>query len=151
MRELDTREYISTLRELVREGHDVSLIVSGSSMSPFLIHHRDTIIFGPVDKPLHRGDMVFYERPTGQFVMHRVRRVRPEGLYLIGDAQTQTEGPLDSSRVFAIVKAVRRKGRLLDDKSRVWRFFATIWLMVIPFRPLIIRLYRKLSLFKRHD
>ena len=94
MREIDTRTYISTLRELVREGHDVNLIISGSSMAPFLIHHRDTIIFGPVDRPLKRGDMVFYERPSGQFVMHRIRKVGREGLYLIGDAQTETEGPL---------------------------------------------------------
>jgi len=151
MRELDTREYISTLRDLVREGHDVSLIVSGSSMSPFLIHHRDTIIFGPVEGPLRRGDMVFYERPTGQFVMHRVRRVCTEGLYLIGDAQTQTEGPLPPSCVFAIVKAVRRKGRLLDKKSWQWRFFATIWLRIIPFRPLIIKIYRRICLLKRYD
>lgn len=151
MRELDTREYISTLRDLVKEGHDVSLIVSGSSMSPFLIHHRDTIIFGPVEGSLRRGDMVFYERPSGQYVMHRVRRVRPEGLYLIGDAQTQTEGPLSPSCVFAIVKAVRRNGLLLDDKSWQWRFFATIWLRVIPLRPLIIKFYKKISLLKRHD
>ena len=151
MRELDTREYISTLRDLVNEGHDVSLIVSGSSMSPFLIHHRDTIIFGPVEGSLRRGDMVFYERPSGQYVMHRVRRVRPEGLYLIGDAQTQTEGPLSPSCVFAIVKAVRRNGLLLDGKSWQWRFFATIWLRVIPLRPLIIKFYKKISLLKRHD
>lgn len=151
MRELDTREYISTLRDLVNEGHDVSLIISGSSMSPFLIHHRDTVIIGPIEKPLRRGDMVFYERPNGQFIMHRVRRVRPEGLYLIGDAQTQTEGPLSPSCVFAIVKAVRRKGRLLDEKSWQWRFFATVWLRLIPFRPLIIKIYRRISLLKRHD
>ena len=151
MRELDTREYISTLRDLVKEGHEVSLIVSGSSMSPFLIHHRDTIIFGPVEGSLRRGDMVFYERPSGQYVMHRVRRVRPEGLYLIGDAQTQTEGPLSPSCVFAIVKAVRRNGLLLDGKSWQWRFFATIWLRVIPLRPLIIKFYKKISLLKRHD
>ena len=151
MRELDTREYISTLRDLVSEGHDVSLIISGSSMSPFLIHHRDTVIIGPIENPLRRGDMVFYERPNGQFVMHRVQRVRPEGLYLIGDAQTQTEGPLSPSYVFAIVKAVRRKGRLLDEKSWQWRFFATVWLRLIPFRPLIIKIYRRISLLKRHD
>lgn len=145
MRELDTREYISTLREVVKEGHEVPVIVSGSSMSPFLIHHRDTIIIGPVKNPLSRGDMVFYERPSGQFVMHRVRRVRPEGIYLIGDAQTVTEGPLSADRVFAIVKAVRRKGRLLDSKSWLWRFFSTIWLSIIPFRPFIINIYRKLN------
>ena len=141
MREIDTKAYLSTLREMVKEGHDVSLIISGSSMAPFLIHHRDSIIFGPIERPLRRGDMVFYERPTGQFVMHRIRRVRPDGLYLIGDAQTETEGPLNPDRVFAIVKQVCRKGKWLDEKSRTWRFFATIWLRVIPLRRIIMRIY----------
>lgn len=141
MREIDTRTYISTLRELVREGHDVNLIISGSSMAPFLIHHRDTIIFGPVDRPLQRGDMVFYERPSGQFVMHRIRKVGREGLYLIGDAQTETEGPLPPDYVFAIIKQVCRKGVWIDEKSKVWRFFATVWLRVIPFRRIIMRVY----------
>ena len=45
MREIDTRAYISTLRELVKEGNEVNLIISGSSMAPFLIHQRDRIIF----------------------------------------------------------------------------------------------------------
>ena len=145
MREIDTRAYISTLRELVREGHDVNLIISGSSMAPFLVHHRDTIIFGPVGRPLRRGDMVFYERPTGQFVMHRIRRVRPEGIYLIGDAQTTTEGPLPPDCVFAVVKQVCRKGVWLDGRSRLWRFFATVWLRVIPLRRLILKCYRLFS------
>lgn len=145
MREIDTRAYISTLRELVREGNEVNLIISGSSMAPFLIHHRDTIIFGPVNRPLRRGDMVFYERSTGQFVMHRIRRVRREGIYLIGDAQTVTEGPLPPDCVFAIVKQVCRKGKWLDEKSKTWRFFATVWLWVIPFRRIIMKIYRLFS------
>lgn len=145
MRELDSRELISTLREVVLQGNDTSLLISGSSMAPFLIHHRDTIFFGPVNRPLRRGDMVFYERPTGQFVMHRIRKVRPEGLYLIGDSQTETEGPLNSSNVFAIVKQVRRKGKWLDSNSLTWRFFATFWLSIIPLRPFFIRCYKWLS------
>ena len=141
MRELDTRSYISALREMVREGHEVSLIISGSSMAPFLVHHRDSILIGPIKGPLKRGDMVFYERETGQFVMHRIRKVRKEGLYIIGDAQTETEGPLSPERVFAIVKSVQRKGKWVGPEDRWWKFFATTWLRLIPLRPLILRLY----------
>lgn len=32
---VDTREYVSALRELTEEGREVSLLISGSSMSPF--------------------------------------------------------------------------------------------------------------------
>ena len=141
MREIDTRAYISTLREMVREGHEVSLIISGSSMAPFLVHHRDSILIGPITDELKRGDMVFYERESGQFVMHRIRKVRKEGLYLIGDAQTITEGPLNPNRVFAIVKSVQRKGKWVGPKDRWWKFFATTWLRLIPLRPFILKIY----------
>lgn len=43
VRTVDTREYVSMLRELVREGKEVSVTISGSSMAPFLIHARDSI------------------------------------------------------------------------------------------------------------
>lgn len=141
MRTIDTREYVAVLRELTEEGREVSLMISGSSMSPFLIHQRDTIYFRKPDKKLKRGDMVFYERPGGQFVMHRIIRVRPEGLYLIGDAQTEIEGPLDSKCVFARVVRVRRKGKILEPGDFWWEFFQHVWLRLIPFRRGMMRIY----------
>ena len=62
---VDTAEYVGVLRGLVEEGHEVSMLVSGSSMSPFLIHLRDTIYFKKPDRPLRAGDMVFYQRDSG--------------------------------------------------------------------------------------
>lgn len=141
VKEIDTREYVTVLRELTEEGKEVSLLISGSSMSPFLIHHRDTIYFRKPDRKLRRGDMVFYERPGGQFVMHRICRVGKEGLYLIGDAQTEVEGPLDPSCVFARIIRVRRKGRLLAPGDFWWEFFEHVWLGLIPFRRGLMRIY----------
>ena len=45
MRKIDTRAYVSVLRELVEQGQEVSMLISGSSMAPFLIHERDSICF----------------------------------------------------------------------------------------------------------
>ena len=79
MREVDTQEYVSILKELVEEGNQVSLLISGSSMAPFLIHHRDTVCFKKPDRALKEGDIVFYRRANGQYVMHRIRRIRQDG------------------------------------------------------------------------
>lgn len=72
MRVIDTRTYVGMLRELTDAGKEVSLIVAGSSMAPFLVHHRDTIYFSKPVSPLKRGNMVFYQRTDGQYVMHRI-------------------------------------------------------------------------------
>lgn len=144
MRQMDTRAYMGVLKDLVEEGHQVSLAVEGWSMSPFLVHRRDTLYFGRPHRKLRRGDMVFYQRATGQYVMHRICRIRPEGYYLVGDAQQEIEGPLEESRIFALVTAVERKGKRIGPGDPRWMFFAGPWLWVIPLRRRILRAYGKL-------
>ena len=145
MRELDTAAYVGTLKALVEEGHEVSLLISGSSMAPFLVHHRDTIFFKAPDRELKPGDMVFYQRSRGQYVMHRIRFVKADGYYLIGDGQQITEGPIAREQIFALVTAVKRKGKVIRPGDFWWEFFARVWLHIIPLRGIISRLYAKLS------
>lgn len=145
MREVDAQEYMAVLRELIEEGHQVSLLISGSSMSPFLIHHRDTVYFKKPDRELKVGDMVFYRRGNGKYIMHRIRRIRPEGFYMIGDAQWEIEGPLQREQIFGLITAVERKGKLIQPGDFWWEFFAKVWLRIIPLRRLIQRIYQVLS------
>lgn len=140
-RVVDTTQYVDVLRGLVEEGHEVSMLVSGSSMSPFLIHLRDTIYFRRPDRPLRAGDMVFYQRDNGQYVMHRILRARGETYDIVGDAQTQIERGVRRDQIFALITHVKRKGRMIDPGDFWWEFFARVWTKIIPLRPLIARAY----------
>ena len=142
-RRVDTKEYVDVLRGLTEEGKEVSMLVAGSSMNPFLIHYRDTIFFKKPERPLRRGDMVFYQRSSGQYVMHRILRVKPEGLYIVGDAQTEIEGPVRPQQVFAIITRVKRKGKMIGPGDFWWKFFEGPWLCLLPFRHVIMRLYAR--------
>ena len=146
MKEVNTREYIGMLRELVREGKSVSLLVSGSSMAPFLVHQRDYVHFRAPERPLRIGDIVFYERESGQFVMHRIVRVRRDSndspLYdIAGDNQTQIERGVRPEQIFGHIYEVQRKGHTLRPGCFWWDFFERVWPHVIPFRRAIARLY----------
>lgn len=141
MRRLDTDAYVSALRHLVNEGKECRLLISGSSMAPFLVHERDSIIFSKPQRELQRGDMVFYQRETGQFVMHRILHVKPEGLYIVGDAQTEIEGPVNPKQVFAVVTKAQRKGKWIGPGDFWWWFFRTVWLRLVPVRKIILKLY----------
>ena len=148
MRTIDTNEYISVLRELTESGKEVSLCISGNSMMPFLIHQRDYICFKKPSGDLQKGDMVFYQRENGRFVMHRICRVKPEGFYIVGDAQVEIEGPLKREQIFGIVTSVKRKGKWIKPGDFCWDFFANIWLKLIPVRPILIKIYGIVSQFK---
>lgn len=148
VRLVDTREYLDVLRELTEEGKEVSLLISGSSMAPFLIHERDSVWFRKPDRPLRKGDIVFFRRDSGQYVMHRICRVEADGYYLVGDGQTQVEGPVRREQIFGLIFCVRRKGKKLWPGDFWWDFFEHVWLALRPVRPAVVKLYgflKKLS------
>ena len=144
-RVVDTNEYVTVLRELAGEGRVVSMLVVGSSMSPFLCHKRDYIYFTKPDRELRRGDMVFYQRDTGQYVMHRIYKRKKDGYYMVGDAQTQIEGPLRRDQIFARIIKVKRKGRIIEPGNFWWEFFEHVWIRIIPLRKVIEKLYSLLG------
>lgn len=138
---VDTKEYVSVLKELAEEGKVVSMRITGSSMSPFLCHGRDYIYFSKPKRDLRKGDMVFYQRDTGQFVMHRIYKVKPEGYYMLGDAQTDIEGPLRREQIFALVLKVKRKDIVIGPGDFWWEFFEHVWIRMICMRPIVVRVY----------
>ena len=144
MKKVDTFEYVSVLKELVEEGREVSMLISGSSMSPFLCHGRDHVYFKAPDRPLRVGDMVFYQRQSGQYVLHRICKVKDGSYYIVGDAQTEIEGPVRREQIFALVTRVQRKGRLLGPGNFWWEFFEHVWLHMIPVRRMIMIVYAKI-------
>lgn len=138
---VDTREYVSVLKELVNEGRTVSLLIAGNSMSPFLVHERDYIFFKKPEKPLKKGDMVFFQRVTGEYVMHRIYRVKNKEYYIVGDAQTVIEGPVKEEQIFAKIVSAKRKNRQIGPGNFWWEFFEHFWINVIPMRKTFIFIY----------
>lgn len=141
MRLVDTREYVSMLRELTEEGKEVNMLVSGNSMSPFLIHRRDYVYFKKPDRELRRGDIVFFQRTNGQFVMHRIWKVKPDGYYIVGDAQKNIEGPVHREQIFARITKVQRKGKYIQAGDFWWEFFEHVWIRIVCVRPIIMKWY----------
>ena len=145
VKQVDTREYVSVLRGIAEEGKVVSMLIAGSSMAPFLCHNRDYIYFTKPERELRRGDMVFYQRDSGQYVMHRIYRVKPDGYYMVGDAQTQIEGPLRREQIFAVITQVKRAGKMIRAGDFWWEFFEHIWIRIVPARRIVTALYGMLS------
>ena len=138
---LTPEELIPPLLSLLEQTDNVPLVISGSSMSPFLAHHRDTVYLSKVRQPLRRGDMILYRRDNGRYILHRIYQTESETFTLVGDAQTVLEPNIRPDQVLALVTAVRRKGRHLEQGSFWWEFFRHIWIRMVPLRPWILYLY----------
>lgn len=146
-RTVDIYTYMPILQDILKEGKSVNLVITGNSMAPFLVHLRDTIIISSVNQPLRRGDMVFYTRDSGQYVMHRIHHIDKSGnLFIVGDAQTEIEGPIRQDQVFGIINQVIRKGKLVGKGDFWFDFFYYVYIRLVPLRPYIVKL---VSLIKR--
>ena len=141
---IDTKEYVTVLKELVNEGKELSMVIAGYSMSPFLAHEKDVIYFRKPDRPLKCGDMVFYQRQNGSYVMHRIWKKKTDGYYIVGDAQSKIEGPVSEEQIFALITGVSRKGKRLGPGDLWWEFFEHVWIRVVPIRRHLLRLYGKI-------
>ena len=152
VRIVDNQEYMKVVRSILEEGKEVPLVVTGNSMMPFLIDRRDQVLIKRIERPLKKGDIAFFQRENGQYIMHRIHFMRKDDrtgenqFYFIGDGQKNIEGPIKETQIFGVITGVLRKGKYLDEHTFTWGFFENIWRYVIQFRPLIIKIY---SLFKR--
>lgn len=141
MSRLGTREYIDILRTVIDEGKEVNMRVLGSSMAPFVVHERDTIYFKRPERKLKKGDIAFFQRNNGQYVVHRIYKIIGDEYYFVGDNQTLIEGPIEKDQIFATVTRVIRKGKEIRPGDPWWLFFQKIWINMIPLRRITIKAY----------
>lgn len=137
---LDPQVLIPQLLELLEDTPTVPLLISGNSMSPFLIHGRDTVYLSKITQPPKRGDMILYRRDSGGYVLHRVFDAG-DTCTMVGDAQTLLEKGIRPDQMLARVTAVSRKGKTLQKGSFWWDFFEKVWIRMVPARPAIRSAY----------
>lgn len=123
------------IEQLLKDGNTVQTVINGFSMYPMLVPGRDSVILAPLeeDKP-KRGDVVLYRRDGSILVLHRIWRVGQDGLYMVGDNQTQIEGPLRPDQIRGRLAAFIRKGKTVSVSSIPYRVYAFIWLWMRPVR-----------------
>ena len=130
---VDIYTYMPVVREILSQGKETSVTITGNSMSPFLIHGRDEILISPPEGNWKKGDMAFFVRDNGQYVMHRICKVDKNGdCFFVGDAQQLIEGPIKENQIFGKITKVKRKGKWIGPDDFWWRFFEKIWMNVIP-------------------
>ena len=88
----------------------------GTSMYPMFASPEDEAVIAPADVArLKRGDVVVYRRDPGAgglLVMHRIYRRKGDAFYMVGDNQSEVEGPLASFLLRCGKKPTRVKPRL---------------------------------------
>ena len=101
-------------------GERVVLSVTGKSMLPFLEEGRDSVVLEKIKRQPKRGDIVFYRRKNGAYVLHRVVKRSRDCFWFSGDAQKRVEGPIKKSALIAVCTGVIREEKEYSKSSLLW-------------------------------
>lgn len=134
-------QFYPLMQEVFAAGGTFTLTVAGSSMWPTLSGGRDRVTLVKPPEQWHKYDLPLYRRSNGQFVLHRIVRIHPDGtMDCCGDHQRQVEQGLRPEQMVAIVVGLERKGKPFAADHRRYVRWVKWWTFLLPLRPVFFRL-----------
>lgn len=145
---------VQELSELVRmqldSGAKATIVVSGNSMHPMLRHRRDSVTMEKITDFAEVGDVLFYQRSAGKYVLHRVVRVSAPGRYICsGDNQCDHEEVIHD-QVIARVVSFTNRGRHIACTALGYRVYTWCFVKFMFLRRPYIWARRGLGRLIRH-
>lgn len=137
-------EIYPIIKEKIDNGGTVRLPITGISMRPLLVWDRDSVEIVKCDNP-KKGDIIFYLRDNGKFVLHRIIGTDENGYILCGDNQWVKEYGIKDHNIIAVVSSITRNGKTFNVTNIPYRIYSSIWIMLMPVRKPILRFSRKVK------
>lgn len=142
---------IPEIAKLIKEGRNVTFLVKGYSMRPFLENARDKVILSPLNCAVKPGDVVLAEVGKQVYVLHRVINCSEEKITLLGDGNvfgTETCRPSD---VIGIATGFYRKNRQKADmvSGKKWKIYSFLWMNTRFMRRYVLAIHRRLIKIKK--
>ncbi len=103
-------EIFPLMEEKLKLGGKVTFKPHGVSMLPLIRQGRDSVVIEKFDGNAKVGDVIFFRRPNGQFVLHRIIGKDKDGYVLCGDNQWQKERGVQTEWVIGIMTGILRDG-----------------------------------------
>ena len=129
---------IDVIEEVLASGGEFKMYPKGISMLPLIKAGRDCVVLKKGESnELKRHDIAFYRRKSGQFVLHRVMNVEPNGTYVMcGDNQTYLERDIEPEQIICKVEKLYRKDKEVDFDGFGYKLYLSVWCFM-PLRRLV--------------
>ena len=111
----------------------------GDSMLPMIRQGRDLLVIERTSGRLKQYDVPLYRRDTGQYVLHRVLKVRERDYVLCGDNRWGRETGITDRHVLGVLTAIIREGKTLSVTDRRYRIYVRLWCDLFPLRAVLLK------------
>lgn len=107
-------------------------------MMPLIRQGKDLLIIEPAHGRLKKYDVPLYRRDSGQYVLHRILRVRKDDYVICGDNRWHLETGITDRHIVGVLSAVVRNGRTITVTNRRYRLYVHVWCDLFPIRALFL-------------
>jgi signal peptidase I len=111
----------------------------GDSMMPLIKQGRDVLIIQKPSGRLKKYDIPLYQRDNGQYVLHRILKVRENDYVICGDNRCHKETGITDSHIIGVLTGIIRNGKEISVTDFCYRIYVHLWCDLFPFRAFIIR------------
>ena len=111
---------------LARDGRLVYTSV-GDSMQPFIHSGKDLLVIEKPQGRLKKYDVPLYHRDSGQYVLHRILKVRENDYVICGDNRWQRETGITDRHILGVLTAIVRDGRTISVQDRAYLRRVHLW------------------------
>ena len=121
----------------------------GDSMRPLIRQDRDILIIEKPQGRLKKYDVPLYKRDSGQYVLHRILKVRDSDYVICGDNRYCKEYGITDRHIIGVLTAVVRDGKEMPITDWRYRLYVHLWCDLFPLRTLILKARRFPKWLKR--
>ena len=101
---------------------------TGTSMMPLLRQDQDLFVIEQIkDQQYKKYDAVLFKRSNGQYVLHRILKVKKESFVLCGDHQYQKEYGITQDQILGKMTKVIRNQKEIDENNVKYRLYVHLW------------------------
>ena len=135
---------LGEVKSMLAEGKDVVIPTKGNSMLPFIRGGRDNVNLRKLDT-VDVGDIVLAELKEGVYVLHRVFAVDGDAVTLMGDGNRRGVEHCRLEDIAGTAMTILRDGsKEVDCRGRKAMRRARAWRRLMPFRRIILGIYRRI-------
>lgn len=139
----------STFEEQLAKNGKLIYTNKGDSMMPLIKQDRDLLIIIPAEGRLKKYDVPLYKRDSGQYVLHRILKVRHDDYVICGDNRYNREYGITDKHIIGVLSGVVRNGKEISVNEWKYKLYVHLWCDFFPLRVFILKVKRLPKWLKR--
>lgn len=129
----------STFEEEINKTGKLIYTNVGDSMMPLIRQGKDLLIIEKVNGRLKKYDVPLYKRDSGQYVLHRILKVRKNDYVICGDNRWGCEYGIQDRHIIGVLTGIIRDGREVSVNDKKYKIYVHLWCDFFWIRAFILR------------